>query len=70
MITETMPLADLTSEAIRVLYRELGIVNTVRFLRQFTLGYGDYVAERNALFSDKSLGNLVEEIKNRRIAQS
>lgn len=66
MITETRPLAELTQEAIRVLYRELGVVNTVRFLRQFTVGFGNYVEEREALFADKGLSEIVNEIKRRR----
>ncbi len=66
MTAETKPLAELTQEAIRLLYRELGVVNTVRFLRQFTAGFGDYLKERDALFADKSLDEIVREIKRRR----
>lgn len=56
----------LTQDAIRILYRELGVVGTVRFLRQFTGGYGDYAAEREALLGGKSLDELLMEIKERR----
>ena len=66
MITEAKPLAELPQEAVRLLYRELGVINTVRFLRQFTVGFGSYVEEREALFADKSLGEIVDEIKRRR----
>jgi hypothetical protein len=66
MTAETKPLAELTQEAIRVLYRELGVVNTVRFLRQFTVGFGNYVEEREALFAKKSLNEVLREIKGRR----
>ncbi len=66
MITETKPLTELTQEAIRLLYREMGVINTVRFLRQFTTGYGNYVEERDALFGDKSLDEILDEIKHRR----
>ncbi len=66
MTAETKPLAELTQEAIRVLYRELGVVNTVRFLRQFTVGFGNYVEEREALFAKKSFNEILEEIKGRR----
>ncbi len=44
MITSTRPLAEITQEALRVLYRELGVVDTVRFLNQFTMGFGNYSA--------------------------
>jgi hypothetical protein len=66
MTAETKPLAELTQEAIRVLYRELGVVNTVRFLRQFTVGFGNYVEEREALFAKTSLNEVLREIKDRR----
>ena len=39
MMLETKPLNQITHEAIQVLYQEIGVVNTVRFLNQFTLGY-------------------------------
>lgn len=66
MTTVTKPLAELTQQAIRLMYRELGVVNTVRFLRQFTVGFGDYVEEREALFAGKDIGQIVDEIKRRR----
>lgn len=56
----------LPQDAIRILYRELGVVETVRFLRQFTGGYGDHAAEREALLGGKSLDELLMEIKERR----
>jgi hypothetical protein len=63
MIVDTKPLAQITQEAIQLLYRELGVVNTVRFLRQFTLGYGDYTQERDELFADMTLTELAAAIK-------
>ena len=63
MILETKPLNQITNEAIQVLYQEIGVVNTVRFLNQFTLGYGDYTAERDALFADLTLDDILTEIK-------
>jgi transposase-like protein len=44
-----------------VLYREIGIVNTVRFINQFTTGYGDYTQERQELFA----GMTLEDIQQR-----
>ena len=37
MTVERKPLAEVTQEAIRVLIRELGPVNTLRFINQFTV---------------------------------
>jgi len=64
MMLETKPLNQLTQEAIQILYREIGVVNTVRFLNQFTAGYGDYTAEREVLFADLTLDNIIADIKH------
>jgi hypothetical protein len=69
MITETKLLAEITQEAIRILFREIGVVNTVRFLNQYTTGYGNYTEERRELFADQTLGELIDEIKQRRTRQ-
>jgi hypothetical protein len=43
-------------------------VDTVRFLKQFTQGYGNYTQEREALFEDKSLEEIISDIEERRTA--
>lgn len=48
----TRPLSEITEQAIAVLAREIGIVDTIRFINQFTSGYGDYTEERDALFGE------------------
>ena len=63
MMLETKPLNQITHEAIQVLYQKIGVVNTVRFLNQFTLGFGDYTAERDALFADFTLDDILTEIR-------
>jgi hypothetical protein len=63
MMVPTKPLGEITQQAIAVLMKEIGVVNTVRFLNQFTLGYGDYTAERDPLFADLTLDEAVAAIK-------
>ncbi|MAU01176.1 MAG: hypothetical protein CL608_28870 [Anaerolineaceae bacterium] len=63
---DSKPLAQITQEAIQILYEKLGIVDTVRFLNQFTIGYGDYTAERDALFADITLDDILTNIKRKR----
>jgi hypothetical protein len=70
MITEAKPLAEITKEAIRLLFQEIGIVNTVRFMDQFTTGYGNYTQERERLFADMTLDEIVSEIKRNRSQSS
>ncbi len=66
MITEARPLVEINQQVIRLLYKELGVVDAVRFLKQFTQGYGDYTQERETLFANKSLDDVVREIEKRR----
>ena len=64
--THARPLAEITQEALRVLYKEIGVVNTVRFINQFTAGYGDYTQERDDLFAGMTLDYMVAEIRHKR----
>lgn len=66
MITEVKPLAEINQQAIRLLYQELGVINAVRFLKQFTVGFGDYTQEREVLLGGKTLDQIVNEIEQRR----
>ncbi|NOZ49276.1 MAG: hypothetical protein GXP37_04410 [Chloroflexi bacterium] len=66
MITEVKPLVEINQQALRLLYQELGVVNAVRFLKQFTAGFGDYTKERDALFGKRTLDEIVAEIENQR----
>lgn len=68
MTVQTQPLAEITAEALRVLYREIGIVNTVRFVGQFMTGYGNYTLERDRIFADMTLDDIVTDIRRRRHA--
>ena len=66
MITELRPLIEINQQAISLLYKELGVVDAVRFLKQFTHGFGNYTQEREVLFAEKTLKDIVSEIEERR----
>ena len=66
MITDTRPLIEINQQAISLLYKELGVIDAVRFLKQFTQGYGNYIQEREVIFANKSLDDIVSEIEKRR----
>ena len=66
MITDVKPLIEVNQQAINLLYKELGVVDAVRFLKQFTQGYGNYTQEREVIFANKSLDDIVSEIEKRR----
>lgn len=67
MTVTTMPLSEITRAAIHLLCQEMGVVNTARFINQFTTGYGNYTEERDALFGELTVDAIVTEIKHRRV---
>ena len=63
MTVKNKPLAEVSQRAIEILCRELGAVDTVRFLNQFTTGHGDYTSERDTLFAGETLDQVIAGIK-------
>lgn len=59
MSVTTRSLPELTEEAIDLLCREFGVANTLRFLRQFRFGTGNYTEDRE----DISLEELLAEAR-------
>ena len=57
-----LQLPELHRAAVQVLVRELGIVNTIRFIQQYSVGKGDYTAERDELLGNPSADELAAEI--------
>ena len=60
------PLAEVNQKATEILVREMGVVDTQRFLSQFRVRSGDYTAERRQWLDDLSLEQIVAEIKAKR----
>ena len=63
MNIQAKPLSEITRNAIDLLCKEMGIVDTLRFLNQFTTGYGNYTDERETLFKDMTLDDILAAIK-------
>jgi hypothetical protein len=61
--TLPMPPTELTVAAIRLLIQEMGIVNTAHFMSQLTLGYGNYTDERDQLFGQMTVDDIVTAIQ-------
>ncbi len=66
MTVQARPLSEITQQAIELLSKELGIVATVRFLGQFTTGYGNYTEERDELFEDLTLDQALAAMRSPR----
>lgn len=62
MTTENQSLQQITEKAIKILSKEMGIADTIRFLNQFSSGYGNYTEERSAIFQDLTLDDILKEI--------
>jgi hypothetical protein len=60
------PLSEVNQKATEILVREIGIVDTQRFLSQFRVGSGDYTAERGQWLDGLSFEQIVADIKTKR----
>jgi len=69
MTTQLKPLNEVTYQAIRVLSEQIGLVDTFRFINQFTTGCGNYTEERDALFGHLTLDDIVAAIAKKRSSQ-
>jgi hypothetical protein len=66
MSVELRPLSELNQHATAILVREIGLVDTLRFLSQFSAGSGNYTKERGQWLDELSLKQITSEIKARR----
>ncbi|QQS48111.1 MAG: hypothetical protein IPM66_05545 [Acidobacteriota bacterium] len=66
MTVEVKPLVEITHEAISLLCKNIGIVNTIRFINQFTTGHGNYAEERREIYKDMTLDEIVSEMEKDR----
>jgi len=63
MNTETRPISEISRRATRILVKEMGVVDTIRFLNQFSVGQGDYTKDREKWLVDISLDEAISQIK-------
>lgn len=66
MTVELRPLNEINERAVELLTRELGISETLRFMMQFSIGEGDYTKERQAMLGDRTVDEIVEQMRQRR----
>jgi hypothetical protein len=64
-VTTILPPEKLNRIGFRVLLRELGIVNAIRFIQQYSPGEGNYTIDRDELLAGLSLDDLVTRIEQR-----
>ena len=66
MTIDARPLIELTEEALSLLNERLGVVGTMRFLAQFSVGHGNYTEDRKTLFKGLTLADIVSRIRETR----
>lgn len=64
MSSQTKSLSQITQQAMELLFKEIGIVSTVRFLNQFSTGYGNYTEEHESLFKDLTLDEILKRMQD------
>jgi hypothetical protein len=70
MGTIMRPMEELTQEAIRLLSREMGVADTMRFLNQFITRSGNYTEDRHALLNDPSVEELFADARRRELLRN
>lgn len=66
MTIEMSSVAQITTRALAILSRELGPVNTARFINQLSVGSGDYTQERDSIIGNPTVAEIAAEIKKHR----
>jgi hypothetical protein len=67
MNAEIKPMPLVNENATNILVREMGVVDTIRFLNQFSVGYGNYTVERRKIVDSMTLDGIfsgIEEMKH------
>jgi hypothetical protein len=63
MSMQGRPVSEISRRATHILFKEMGVVDTIRFFNQFSLGQGDYTKEREKWLGDISLDQAISQIK-------
>lgn len=60
------PISEISHQATRILFEKMGVVDTLRFLNQFSVGQGDYTKDREKWLGDISLDDAISQINAER----
>ena len=61
---ELMSDTELRRRAFNILFKELGEINTIRFLSQITYEKKDYMELQDALFKDMTIDEIYEKARD------
>ncbi|MFZ2447833.1 MAG: hypothetical protein WAW37_15870 [Syntrophobacteraceae bacterium] len=63
MNIEAKPISEISRRATEILFQRMGVVDTLRFLNQFSTGQGDYTKEREQWLSGITLDEAIVRLK-------
>jgi hypothetical protein len=66
MSREKRDMDTIISIGMKAISEKLNPIETALFFRHYNLGYGDYVKEREEIFKDVTLEEVIAEIKKAR----
>jgi hypothetical protein len=66
MNSQTRPVSEISRRATQILFKEMGVVETIRFLNQFSIGQGDYTKERGNWLGEISMDDAIAQIKTKK----
>ena len=64
MNMEKRPISEINRRATHILFKKMGLVDTIRFLNQFSIGRGDYTKERENWLDKITLDDAISQIKS------
>ncbi|MCF8039637.1 MAG: hypothetical protein K9K79_10005 [Desulfohalobiaceae bacterium] len=67
MNTQTRPVSEISRRATHILFKEMGVVDTIRFLNQFSVGRGDYTKDRENWLGEITLDDAIAQMKAEKI---
>ena len=56
------PIALINESATNILIKEMGVIDTIRFINQFTTGHGNYTEERRKMVDTMTLEEIISGI--------
>ncbi|CAK0755830.1 conserved hypothetical protein [Gammaproteobacteria bacterium] len=63
MNIEIKPMPLINENATNILIKGIGVVDTLRFLNQFSIGYGNYTEERRKMVDSMTLDDIFSGIE-------
>jgi hypothetical protein len=62
MNIETRPISEISRRATHILFKEMGVVDTIRFLNQFSADRGEYTKEHENWLDEITLDDAISQI--------